>query len=59
VGLRRGQHTRLRLEPPAGGWCPGAYIGTIVRSAPCPPRMHCPTRPPAEPLAWLAFVIRD
>ena len=56
--LRRGARTTLRLRPPAGGWCPGAYVGAIVRSGPCPAGMRCPARPPAQPLAWLAFVIR-
>ena len=56
--LRRGQRTTLRLRPPGGRWCAGAYVGAIIRSAPCPTGLRCPTRPPAQPLAWLAFVVK-
>lgn len=56
--LRRGQRAVLRLRPPGGRWCRGAYAGAIVRTPPCPPRVVCGAQPPAEPLAWVAFVIR-
>lgn len=56
--LRRGQHAVLRLRPPRGGWCPGAYSGAIVRTTPCPAGEACPGPPPPEPLARLGFLVR-
>jgi hypothetical protein len=56
--VRAGQVTRLGLRPPAGGWCQGAYGGTIVRTLPCPQGRTCPVARPPEPIALLAFEVR-
>ena len=56
--LKRGESDALILSPPEGGWCPGTYSGAVVYMPACPPRHACATPPPAEPLAWLAFVVR-
>jgi hypothetical protein len=56
--LRRGESQSIKLTPPAGGWCPGAYSGAIVRAPECPWNAKCPVAPPVEPLAWIAFIVR-
>jgi hypothetical protein len=56
--LERGEGDALILKPPKGGWCPGTYSGAVVRAPACPKRHACAAPPPAEPLAWLSFVVR-
>jgi hypothetical protein len=54
--VRRGQLKRIRLEPPAGGWCAGRQTGAIVRAQPCRAAAACSGPPPPPlPVAYLRF----
>lgn len=53
--VRAGQKTRFGLQPPAGGWCAGAYAGTLVRVPPCPDGRRCGVPRPPEPIAYVTF----
>lgn len=54
--VRKGQTVRIGLRPPAGGWCTGDVTAVVALARECVKAgSACPTPPPPEPIARLAF----